>query len=157
MSEKGVYFYMQKCDKNGALETGTLKNLEHDFVGLRYVEAKGISKIGKVKNIYTETYADADGIRIWHPSENDTKPMHEATVIELKLLFHGENRRKVYEAFNDYIFDGYHVFWDTLRNRKFTFVVMDAVEPGDDNLKSGTPYIIATWKLQNLLGKTETF
>lgn len=157
MSEKGIYFYMQRCDKNGVLESGTLKNLEHDFEGLRYIEAKGISKVGKVKNIHTETYADSNELRTWHPSENGEETTHEATIIELKLLFYGDDRRSVYDAFNDYIYDGYHVFYDNLRYRRFVFTVIDAVEPSEDIFKGGTPYIIATWKLQNLKGKTEVF
>lgn len=149
-----IKFYMQKCDKYGVLE-GDAIDLESNFDGLRYMEAKGISKIGAVKNAFTEKYADSNELRVWHPSENDEVTTHEATTIELKLLFYGDNRRAVYDAFNEYIFDGYHVYWDSLRNKKFTFVVLEAVEPSDDMFKGGTPYIIATWKLQNLKGKTE--
>lgn len=150
-----VKFYMQKCSKDGTLETGTLKDLEVDFQGLKYIEAKGISKIGKVKNVYTEMYADSDKLRTWHPSEKNVETTHEATTIQLKLLFYGDNRRSVYDQFNDYIYDGYHMFWDTLRNRKFVFFVSEATDPSDDVFKGGTPYIIGTWTLQNLKGKTD--
>lgn len=150
-----VKFYMQKCSKKGELIDGTLKNLEQDFDGLRYMEAKGISKIGKVKNVYTEQYADSNTLRTWHPSENDEETTHEATTIQLKLLFYGDNRRATYDAFNEYIYNGYTIFWDNLRNRKFTFMVTEASEPSDDILKGGVPYIICTWTLQNLKGKTE--
>lgn len=150
-----VKFYMQKCSKQGVLVDGTLKNLETDFDGLRYMEAKGISKVGKVKNVYTESYSDSNTLRTWHPSENDEETTHEATTIQLKLLFYGDNRRASYEAFNDYIMDGYHVYYDSLRGKKFTFMVVDAIEPSDDILKGGVPYIICTWTLQNLKGKTE--
>ena len=150
-----VKFYMQKCSKQGVLVGGTLKDLEQDFDGLRYMEAKGISKVGKVKNAYTEQYADSNTLRTWHPSENDKGTTHEATTIQLKLLFYGDNRRATYDAFNEYIYDGYTMFWDNLRNRKFTFMVTDASEPSDDILKGGVPYIICTWTLQNLKGKTE--
>lgn len=150
-----VKFYMQKCSKKGALIDGTLKDLEKDFDGLRYMEAKGISKVGKVKNVYTESYSDSNTLRTWHPSENNEETTHEATAIQLKLLFYGDNRRVSYEVFNDYIMDGYHVYWDTLRNKKFTFMVVEAIEPSDDILKGGVPYIICTWTLQNLKGKTE--
>lgn len=150
-----VKFYMQKCSKQGVLVDGTLKDLEQDFDGLRYMEAKGISKVGKVKNVYTESYSDSNTLRTWHPSENNKETTHEATTIQLKLLFYGDNRRVSYETFNDYIMDGYHVYWDTLRNKKFTFMVVEAIEPSDDILKGGVPYIICTWTLQNLKGKTE--
>lgn len=149
-----VKFYMQKCSKQGVLVDGTLKDLELDFDGLRYMEAKGISKVGKVKNVYTESYSDSNILRTWHPSENNEETTHEATTIQLKLLFYGDNRRSSYESFNDYIMDGYHVYWDTLRDKKFTFMVVDAIEPSDDILKGGVPYIICTWTLQNLKGKT---
>ena len=150
-----IKFYMQKCSKDGTLISGTKKDLEVDFEGLRYMEAKGISKIGKAKNVYTEQYADSDTLRTWHPSEIGEETTHEATTIQLKLLFYGDNRRNVYESFNDYIMDGYHTYWDTLRNKKFVFMVIEPSEPSDDILKGGVPYIICTWTLQNLKGKTE--
>lgn len=150
-----IKFYMQKCNKHGVVVANTLKDLEKDFEGLRYLEAKGIEKIGKVKNAYTEEYSDSNELRVWHPSEDDEDTTHEATVIELKLLFHGETRRAVYDAFNSYIYDGFHVYWDTLRNKQFVFTVLDATEPSEDIFKGGVPYIIGTWKLQNLKGKTD--
>lgn len=150
-----VKFYIQKSDKHGNLIEGTLKDLESDFIGLRYMEAKGIDKIGKVKNAYTEQYADSNTLRTWHPCENDEETTHEATTIELKLLFYGDDRRSVYDEFNNYILDGYHVFWDSLRGKKFTFLVLEAIEPSEDNFKGGTPYIMCSWRLQNLKGKTD--
>ena len=86
-----IKFYMQECDKKGVLVEGTKKDLEADFEGLRYMEAKGISKVGKVKNVYTEQYADSNTLRTWHPSENGEVTTHEATTIQLKLLFYGKN------------------------------------------------------------------
>ena len=155
MSEADVKFYMQACTKEGVL-LDTKKDLENDFVGLRYIEAKGIENRGKVKNIYTETFADADALRVWHPSEQeDGKVMHEATTVQLDLLFYGVNRRLVFEQFNEYIYGGYRVFWDTLRNKKFTFVVIESTEPSEDIVKGGVPYIRCSWKLQNLKGKTD--
>ena len=112
-----IKFYMQKCTKQGVLIGGTKKDLENDFVNLRYMEAKGIERIGKAKNIYTEQYADSETLRTWHPSENGEETTHEATVIELKLLFYGEHRRESYDEFNKYIRDGYLMYWDTLRGK----------------------------------------
>lgn len=151
-----IKFYIQKCNKSGTLIDGTLKDLEVDFDGLKYMEAKGISKVGKVKNAYMESYADSDTLRSWHPSENNKETTHEATEIQLKLLFYGEKRRDVYDEFNEFIYDGYHVFWDTLRKRKFMFMVIEAIDPSDDNFKGDVPYVIGTWTLQNLKGKTES-
>lgn len=150
-----IKFYIQECTKDGALIDGTLKDLESDFDGLRYMEAKGISKVGKVKNVYTEQYSDSNTLRTWHPSENGEETTHEATTIQMKLLFYGENRRNTYEEFSKYIYGGYHYYWDTLRNKKFMFMVTEASEPSDDIFKGGVPYIICTWMLQNLKGKTE--
>jgi hypothetical protein len=127
-----IKFYMQECDKNGVLR-GVRKNLEADFDGLRYMEAKGISKVGKVKNVYTEQYSDSNTLRTWHPSENGEETTHEATIIELKLLFYGEHRRESYDEFNKYIRDGYLMYWDTLRGKKFMFMVIDSIDPSDDN------------------------
>lgn len=155
MSNSEYKFYMQKCSKTGELISGTLKDLEKDFENLRYMEAKGIDKIGKIKNSYMEQYADSNTLRTWHPSENGEETTHEATVIELKLLFYGDNRRNVYDEFNEYILDGYHAFWDSLRGKKFTFLVLEAIEPSEDSFKGGIPYITCSWKLQNIKGYTE--
>ena len=78
-----IKFYMQKCSKQGVLVDGTLKDLEQDFDGLKYMEAKGISKVGKVKNAYIEQYADSNILSqtvCWEFMNNTTMNRDNRTV-----------------------------------------------------------------------------
>jgi hypothetical protein len=154
VDENLVKFYMQACTKDGDLIQDTLKDLEVDFVGLRYLKATGINDLGKVVNVYTESYSDSNKLRTWHPSENDLPIVREATKITLELLFYGDNRVDSYNSFNEFIYGGYRCFWDTLRKKKFIFTVIDAAKPSEDNL-IGVPFIKCSWTLQNLYGKTD--
>lgn len=151
MSDHGYIFYMQKCTKDGVVLEDTLKNLEEDFVGLRYAKCEGIDDYGKAKNIYTETYSDSDKLRTYVPNE----VTNEATKIKFTFYFLGDDRRSVYHNFVNYIRDGYTQYWDTARNRKFTFVVVDELKPASEQWYGGTPYLEFSFTVQNINGKTE--
>lgn len=142
-------FYMQEVDKNGSPKAGTKKDLETDFIGLKYLKAEGINTIGKPK-IYTEEYADSHNIRVYIPE--DLK--NETTTISLTLLFIGDSRQETYDSFNEYVRNGFHKYWDTARNKSFTFYVDDEIKPTEDTMKGGMHYIKATYKLHNITGKT---
>lgn len=149
MIKTNVYkFYMQQV-KNGELVAKTRKDLEADFDGLRYISAKGINAIGK-PNIYTETYADSDTMRVYVP-KNLT---NASTTITFTFYFFGENRQASYDAFNEYIRNGIHRYWDTARNKYFDFVVDDSIDVKDERWHSGIPYIAVDYKVRNLRGKT---
>lgn len=142
-------FYMQKVDKNGnALDTE--KNLEEDFDGLLYSRCEGLNKIGKPKNIYEETYSDADRVRVYMPDEIT----NETTEISLTLYFVGENRHSILDTFKEYIRNGFTKYWDTARNKSFIFYVNKDIDVSDEMWYGSKPYISATFKLQNINGKT---
>lgn len=144
-------FYMQECYIHGVpTENAEIKDLEADFDGLLYVKCEGIDTIGKAKNIYEETYSDADRLRVFHPSE----VMNEATTIVLTLLFAGENRASVRDLFNEYIRKGYHKYWDTARNKEFVFYVKDELSVAEEKWHGGKPYLKCEYKLRNVQGKT---
>ena len=146
------YFYMQQTDKSGNVVANSQRNLEVDFVGLRYVACKGLSSVGKPKNIYTENYAEQDGFRTFFPGDTNGAVVHEATNIELDLIFLGENRRSTYDAFCTYVESNRLYYWDTARYKKVWLALIEAVEPTDDVLK-GERYIRATFKFTNLWGE----
>lgn len=126
-------------------------SLEDYFLGMKYMECQGLSKFGKVKNIYTETYAETDELRVFIP----TKAVRGNTDLEFKFAFIGENRRDIYDRFVEWL-TGYKItYWDTCRNRKVLMYLSDAVEPGDDELYGSQPYVIATFKFKNMRGQTE--
>ena len=134
---------------DGELKYGTRKDLEVDFEGLRYISAKGINTIGKPR-IYTETYADNDRIRVYVPKNLTNAP----TTITFTFYFFGENRQKVYDAFNEYIRNGIHRYWDTARNKYFDFIVDESIEVSSENWKARIPYLSVDYKVKNLNGKT---
>lgn len=152
MSTQTYNFYMQEV----TLENGeyvkvedTLKDLETDFGGLKYMKCEGLEDIGEAR-IYTETYADSDRARVYIPTELTNEP----TTVRLTLIFVGDNRRSSFNSFNEYIRNGFHVYWDTARNKELIFYVKDQIKPSDDIYKGSTPYIQCTYTLTNVLGKT---
>lgn len=142
-------FYMQQVNADNTL--GVLKDLERDFVGLRYQKCEGLESKGKPKNIYSETYADSDTLRV-HIPNNITR---DATTITLTLCFIGINRRDTFNSFYEYIKKGKFKYWDTVRNKEALLVLTNEVSPSDDVLLGGVPYIIVPFKFQNLYGETK--
>ena len=77
---------MQKCDRQGNVIDGTLKDLEVDFDGLRYSKLTGLNTLGKPQNIYTEKYSEMNGVRVYMP-ETTTCDSYNLT---LTLYFFGD-------------------------------------------------------------------
>src|SRR5574344_1181990 len=142
-------FYMQQYPKNGVIQP--IKDLEVDFIGLKYSKLMGIDKYGKIKNIYIESYPESSELRVWIP-EIITRDNPE---IELTLYFVGVNRRSVYHQFVQYISGSKLYYWDNCRNRKVAILLTEPVEPSDDKLYGSTPYITASFKFTNLDGQSE--
>ena len=140
---------MQKCRKDGTL-IGTKKNLEKDFEGLKYAKCVGLDALGKPQNTYSETYSESNGIRVYMPDE----VTHASTKVTLSLYFFGENRRATYDAFNDFIRNGYTKYWDDARNKGFIFVVDQEIKVKEENWYKGMPYIAVDYSLTNIQGKT---
>lgn len=145
MSQYSVY--MQRVDK----EEGPVKNLEVDFPGLVYYSCEGLSAKGEPKNIYTESYADSDGSRVWIPKN----VCRESTDITLSLLFKGDNRRDVFDEFYSYVKNGIFYYWDTVRKRRAKMFLSGEVETPDDIVKGGGQYLLAEFPFTNVLGETE--
>lgn len=151
MSEYGYNFYMQECDSKGRIIAGSApKNLEQDFRGLRYCKIDGIEAIGAPKNVYSESFADADRLRVYAPK--DVK--HKETTITLTLYFVGENRFKTLDAFNEYIKGGFHRYWDNARNKWFAFYIKDELKPAEAMWHGSVPYLKMDYKLINIFGRT---
>lgn len=125
-------------------------NLEEDFPGLRYKEAKGLMTKGKPKNIYFEEYADSNKIRAYIPDVI----CRESTEITMTFLFVGENRRKAYDDFYNYVSQGAVWYWDDARNKKVALILNAAVEPSDDIMKGSDLYIEADFVFKNIYGRT---
>lgn len=142
-----VKFYMQKDGED------TIKDLEVDFVGLKYSKCTGLLSKGKIKNKYTETYAESDELRI---NESDVIT-REATNITFTFFFVGVERIKTYDAFYNYVKSGKIKYHDTQRKKQALLSLMEAVEPSEDIWVGSTPYIKADFKFNNLWGECKDY
>lgn len=146
-------FYMQSCTPSGD-PTGEVVDLEAYFKGMRYAKCQGLNAYGQPKNIYTETYADADMTRVYIPEA----VMHEATQIVFTFYFFGdaETRQASFDSFVGYIKNGCHLYWDTARKKKCLLLPLTKeVKPSDEMWYSGTPYFKVEVNLVNSRGYAE--
>lgn len=152
------YIYMCATDKDGnnlaadgtvadASHPADIKDLEYDFKGLKYMSMKGLGAIGDPK-IYVEEYADSDTLRTYIPKEVKNSPIE----CELTLAFVGKDRYKVYDAFNEYVRQGYHRYFDSKRLKELIFFVSESIEPSEEIWKGSVPYIQVTYKLRSIKG-----
>lgn len=141
-------FYISRY-VDGSWEDGT--DLESYFEGLHYLKCDGLSKYGEVKNIFTETYAETDELRVYIPP----KVSRKNTDIEFEFVFEGENRRDTYHSFVDWLSGKRLKYWDTLRNRELEMILIESVEPEEDELYGSHPYILVPFTFKNLRGQTE--
>ena len=151
---KDYHFYMQRTTAAGT-GTGAVKDLEADFPGLYYSKCEGLEAIGAAKNIYTEDYAEQNGLRVYHPADSGGEVTHEATEIKLTLVFLNDARRTAYNSFCSFINQGRIFYWDNARNKKVWLVLQKEVEPDNDTpLPSG--YISVSFVFTNIWGIGKT-
>lgn len=150
MSKNKYSFYMQECDKYGNLINPiTRKNLEDDFLGMRYSSMSGIESFGKPKNIYVETFADSNRDNVYIPNDITL----ESTKIVFTCYFIGDSRFDSYYDFTEYIQKGFHRYWDNARNRYFVFYSNNETKVESFSWQS-TPYLKVQYSLTNVYGRT---
>lgn len=147
---KDYHFYMQLTTAAGA-GSGAVKDLENDFPGLHYSKCEGLESVGAAKNIYTEDYAEADGLRVYHPKDSSGSVAHEATEIKLTLIFLDDGRRTAYNNFCLFLEGGRVFYWDNARNKKVWLVLQKEVEPDEDTVVPAG-YIGVTFEFTNIWG-----
>lgn len=141
-------FYMSRWIDN-AWETQV--SLEDYFSGMKYISCEGLSNRGKIKNIYTENFAEVEDLRVYMPET----VVRENTDIEFVFGFEKGNRRDVFDSFVDWV-SGYKIkYWDTARNRELEMVLIDKIEVDEDILLGSSPFITVNFKFKNLKGSTK--
>lgn len=120
-----------------------------------YIKMAGIGENGKAKNIYTESYAETDELRIFLPDEI----AYENTKCELTLLFPAidANRMDVqdYERIFFEAVSGKKIeFSDTFRKRYVTLVLIEAPKVVGEKLYGGSRYREVTYTFQNIFGRS---
>lgn len=142
--------YIQPADAAGN-KVGKAVSLNDSARGILYASANGLESKGKIKNVYTEEYPEADGVRVLHPADIGEEPTRAATNVELGVIFTGDARRDNYQAIYDVLKNSRVYFWDSWREKLALLVMVDATEPDEDVIK-GNCYVRVTFKMQNIWG-----
>lgn len=161
-------FYIQRYVRNeqtGAWSSdGVAKSLEDDFGFVRYKSMSGINSLGKQKGVYTESYPEADSLRVFV----DVAAKRESITSTLVVYCFGsdpavgsdldisEQIRAMEESWHsllDFLQGALIVWKDDFRQRKGLFLLQEAVEPTTDNIKN-IPYLQCQVKLTNVFGQT---
>ena len=142
--------YMQRVD----VASQPTYDIEEQFSGLLYMRAEGMNDIGKSKNVYTEGYADSDRLRVHLPPDGNYT--NDATKITMHFLVVGDeaSRQATIRAFETYVREGIHRYWDTARNLEFDFIVQDEIKVSDEKWHGSSPYVEIQVPMQNINGKT---
>ena len=156
-------FYIQKYgrkywDKNKSQyveeSKGELIDIEAQFK-CKYVKFEGLSETGKVKNIYTETYAETEELRMYIPDE----VLYENTDMSLTLLFspYSENDSDVQDnerAFFEYVSGHKIEYHDTFRNRYVSLLLLNKPEVVGEVLYGGSRYREVKYTFKNIYGRS---
>ena len=159
----GYKFYIQRYSrKHWNKETsqydkediGELIDIEEQFK-CKYVKFEGLSETGKVKNIYTETYAETEELRMYIPDE----VLYDNTDMSLTLLFspYSENDSDVQDnerAFFEYV-SGHRIeYHDTFRNRYVSLLLLNKPEVIGEVLYGGSRYREVKYTFKNIYGRS---
>ena len=156
-------FYIQKYgrkywDKNKSQYVeeakGELIDIEAQFK-CKYVKFEGLSETGKVKNIYTETYAETEEIRMYIPDE----VLYENTDLSLTLLFAPDSTNESdvqnnERAFFEYISGHKIEYHDTFRNRYVSLLLLNKPEVIGEVLYGGSRYREVKYTFKNIYGRS---
>lgn len=140
----GVNFYMKRDGVDNAYI-----DIEQRFKGMKYMQCEGLEDKGKVKNIYIETYADSNSLRVHLPNAI----AREATNIKFTFVFFGDNRQKTYEDFDSFINNRKIYYYDTKRLKRAYMIYQNNTEPKEDIYKGSMPFMIVEYIFQNMLGE----
>lgn len=119
-----------------------------------YRKCEGLENYGKAKNIYQETYADSNTVRVDFP----TTITREATTITLDIVVKrgtGSLNTIMQHLISILGASEPIVFWDNVRKKMAVMSLTNAVEPKEDTYK-GMNYLECEFKFQNLIGYCPT-
>ena len=156
-------FYIQKYgrkywDKNKSQYVeeakGELIDIEAQFK-CKYVKFEGLSETGKVKNVYTETYAETEELRTYIPDE----VLYENTELSLTLLFapSSNNENDVQDnerSFFEYVSGHKIEYHDTFRNRYVSLLLINKPEVVGEVLYGGSRYREVKYTFKNIYGRS---
>lgn len=153
-------FYIQKYTHNfyqeGIVEPkGKKIDIEETF-NCKYVSLSGVSENGKVKNIYTESYAETEELRTYIPKDL----VYDNTELVLTLLFvptcddDEADIQDNADKFFNYV-SGRKIEWsDTFRNKFVTMVLINKPEVVGEVLYGGSRYRQIKYTFKNIFGRS---
>ena len=146
--------YNKETGKYDKEDIGELIDIEEQFK-CKYVKFEGLSETGKVKNIYTETYAETEELRTYIPDE----VLYENTEMSLTLLFapDTENDSDVQDnerAFFEYVSGHKIEYHDTFRNRYVSLLLINKPEVVGEVLYGGSRYREVKYTFKNIYGRS---
>ena len=156
-------FYIQKYGRKcWNIETsqydeeakGEIIDIEEHFK-CKYVKFEGLSETGKVKNVYTETYAETEELRTYIPDE----VLYENTELSLTLLFapSSNNENDVQDnerSFFEYVSGHKIEYHDTFRNRYVSLLLINKPEVVGEVLYGGRRYCEVKYTFKNIYGRS---
>ena len=156
-------FYIQKYgrkywDKNKSQYVeeakGELIDIEAQFK-CKYVKFEGLSETGKVKNVYTETYAETEELRTYIPDD----VLYENTDMSLTLLFAPDSTndsdvQNNERAFFEYVSGHKIEYHDTFRNRYVSLILLNKPEVVGEVLYGGSRYREVKYTFKNIYGRS---
>lgn len=167
MAEKKFYItrYLRNSETGVWGVDGKRRSLEDDFGYLRYKSMTGINSLGKQKGVYTESYPEADSLRVFV----DENAKRESVTSTLTVYSFGADPSRVdgdkdvaeqvkamednWHSFLGFLQGALLLWYDDYRQRKGLFLLQEAVEPTTDNIKN-IPYLQCQVKLTNVFGQT---
>ncbi len=150
-------YYIQRIPTNDD-ETPEVIDIEATFDNLYINDIEGILHKGKIKNRYTETFADRAEVKVWNPPASQGI-LHDETKVKIVLTTVQPNGTvtklndfvQSYIDFIEYIEDRQFYLWDNMRNAKVELVLVSAISP-DDILTLGQERIEVGVECTNLKG-----
>ncbi len=125
---------------------------------IMYRKCDGLEAVGKIKNAYTETYADSGVERVDFPDEikRDAVDVTLSVVIDRNDAF----SKNAASQFLRILSDGLTVFWDNVRRKTAVLLFTEATKPEKDTYL-GMNILTMDIKFRNIAGEsyfvTDTF
>ena len=146
--------YNKETGKYDKEDIGELIDIEEHFK-CKYVKFEGLSETGKVKNIYTETYAETEELRVYIPDE----VLYENTDLSLTLLFAPDSAndsdvQNNERAFFEYVSGHKIEYHDTFRNRYVSLLLINKPEVVGEVLYGGSRYREVKYTFKNIYGRS---
>lgn len=146
-----VKFYIGKYD----LTTDNFfwSELEQTLSGdiVKYRRCTGLENKGKIKNAYSESYADAKQTREFFPSTPTCEPTDVTLDIVIKRT--STNNSTAFDTLTSQFRNGLTVYWDTQRKKAAVLKLTNAVEVKEDTYL-GMKYLECEYKFTNIVGQT---